>query len=115
VVEDNEDMRDSMKELLIVLGHNVETADDGESGAELILRLEPDLAIVDLGLPLLDGFQVAARVRSRLGPDRVRLVAMTGYGQDADRQRSREAGFDAHLVKPADMNAVIEILSGKEG
>jgi CheY-like chemotaxis protein len=107
-------MRESMKELLIGLGHTVHTADDGGSGAELILRLEPDVAIVDVGLPVLDGYQVASRIRSRLGPGRVRLVAMTGYGQDSDRERSREAGFDTHLVKPADLNAVIEVLSGKE-
>jgi two-component system, sensor histidine kinase len=114
LVEDNEDMRESMKELLIGLGHTVHTATDGKSGTELILRIEPDVAIVDVGLPVFDGYQVAARVRSRLGRDRVRLVAMTGYGQDSDRERSREAGFDTHLVKPADLSAVIEVLSGKE-
>jgi DNA-binding response OmpR family regulator len=114
LVEDHEDMRESMRELLSALGHTVHTADDGGSGAELILRLEPDVAIVDLGLPILDGCEVAVRVRKQLGRERVRLVAMTGYGQDVDRHRSREAGFDAHLVKPADMNAVVEILSAKE-
>jgi CheY-like chemotaxis protein len=115
LVEDNEDMRESMKELLIGLGHTVHTATDGKSGAELILRIEPDVAIVDLGLPVFDGYQVAAQVRSRLGRERVRLVAMTGYGQDSDRARTREAGFDTHLVKPADLSAVIDVLSGKEG
>jgi two-component system, sensor histidine kinase len=114
LVEDNADMRESLKELLIGLGHSVHTANDGGSGVELILRLEPDVAIVDLGLPVLDGYRVAQQVRSRLGRERVRLVAMTGYGQDADRARSREAGFDTHLVKPADMSAVIEILSARE-
>jgi CheY-like chemotaxis protein len=109
LVEDNEDIRDSMRELLTELGPQVHDARDGEAGADLILRLAPDLAIVDVGLPLLDGYQVAARVRQHLGPDRVRLVAMTGFGQASDRRRALEAGFDAHLVKPADVNALIEV------
>lgn len=109
LVEDNEDIRDSMRELLTELGHQVHDARDGEAGADLILRLAPDLAIVDVGLPLLDGYQVAARVRERFGPDKVRLVAMTGFGQASDRRRALDAGFDAHLVKPADVNALIEV------
>ncbi|HEY4187898.1 MAG TPA: response regulator [Polyangia bacterium] len=108
LVEDNEDIRDSMHELLTELGHTVRDASDGEQGVALILEVEPDLAIVDVGLPLLDGYQVAMRVRERLGPDRLRLVAMTGFGQASDRRRAMEAGFDAHLVKPADVNALIE-------
>ena len=109
LVEDNEDIRDSMRELLTELGHKVHDARDGEAGADLILRLAPDLAIVDVGLPLLDGYQVAARVRERFGPDKVRLVAMTGFGQASDRRRALEAGFDAHLVKPADVDALIAV------
>jgi len=109
LVEDNEDIRDSMRELLTELGHHVHDARDGEAGAELILRLMPDLAIVDVGLPLLDGYQVAARVREQFGPEKVRLVAMTGFGQASDRRRALDAGFDAHLVKPADVNALIEV------
>ncbi len=114
LVEDNEDVRESMVDLLTDLGHAVHVAVDGASGAELIIRTEPDVAIVDIGLPILDGYQVAGRVRSRLGRDCVRLVAMTGFGQETDRVRARAAGFDAHLVKPADQNAVTAILSFKE-
>lgn len=116
LVEDNEDIRESMKELLLGLGHVVEVAKDGGSGVDLIVRLRPDVAIVDVGLPVLDGYKVAASVRSQLAQldgVPVRLIAMTGYGQESDRKRAREAGFDAHLVKPADMNAVIEILSAE--
>lgn len=113
LVEDNEDIRDSMQELLTSLGHQVEAAGDGGSGAELILKVQPDVAIVDVGLPVLDGYQVAQRVRETLGKDRVRLVAMTGYGQESDRLRSRDAGFDAHLVKPADLDALVRILALK--
>ena len=114
LVEDSDDIRESMKDLLSGLGHEVNVAGDGGDGAELILRVEPDVAIVDVGLPVLDGYQVAARVRERLGRDRLRLIAMTGYGQESDRLRAREAGFDAHLVKPADIDLVIATLSPPE-
>jgi signal transduction histidine kinase len=114
LVEDNQDIRESMQELLTELGHSVHAADDGESGAELILRLSPNVAIVDLGLPILDGYKVAERVRAQVGPNSIRLIAMTGYGQEADRIRAREAGFDAHLVKPADINAVMSVLTPKD-
>lgn len=114
LVEDNEDIREGMQELLTGLGHTVAVARDGGSGADLILRVAPQVAIVDLGLPVLDGYEVAARVRAQVGPERVRLVAMTGFGQESDRRRAREAGFDAHLVKPADVDAVVRALSAKE-
>lgn len=110
LVEDNEDIRDSMNELLTFLGHRVQVAGDGQSGLDLILTVEPDVAIVDVGLPIISGYQVAAGVRARLGLHRPRLVAMTGYGQESDRKRAREAGFDSHLVKPAEMTAIIELL-----
>jgi DNA-binding response OmpR family regulator len=113
LVEDNQDIRESMQELLTELGHSVQAADDGGSGADLILRLSPDVAIVDLGLPVLDGYKLAERVRSQVGPNSVRLIALTGYGQESDRIRAREAGFDAHLVKPADINAVMSVLTPK--
>jgi signal transduction histidine kinase/CheY-like chemotaxis protein len=114
LIEDNEDIRDSMKEFLTELGHRVQVASDGGSGLELILKLTPDVAIVDVGLPVLDGYEVASRVRSHLGRLRPRMVAMTGYGQESDRRRAREAGFDSHLVKPAEMNAVLEVLRPRD-
>lgn len=114
LVEDNEDIRDSMNELLTFLGHRVQVASDGQTGLDLILRAEPDVAIVDVGLPIMNGYQVAAGVRARLGGERPRLVAMTGYGQESDRRKAREAGFDSHLVKPAEMNAIIELLRPRE-
>jgi CheY-like chemotaxis protein len=110
LVEDNEDIRESMQDLLMALGHEVHTASDGTSGAALILQREPDVAIVDIGLPGIDGYEVAARVRDRLGPDRLRLVAMTGYGDASDRRRTREAGFDTHLVKPAGIDEVVRVM-----
>jgi CheY-like chemotaxis protein len=99
-----------MSELLSVCGHQVALAEDGAAGVELILNIRPDVALVDLGLPKLDGYQVAEHVRARLGP-RVRMVAMTGFGQDADRRRALEAGFDAHIVKPADLDVLLDALS----
>jgi two-component system, sensor histidine kinase len=110
LVEDNDDIRETTTELLTVLGHQVESAADGEAGAELILRTEPDVALVDLGLPLLDGHGVASRVRARLGPERVKLVAMSGYGRESDRRRAQEAGFDAHLVKPVALETLMNVL-----
>ncbi len=110
LVEDNPDIRESMLELLTDLGHSVEAADDGGSGVDLILRAAPDVAIVDLGLPVLDGYQVARKVRSQIGPSGVRLVALTGYGQESDRIKAREAGFDAHLAKPASMDELMGAL-----
>jgi signal transduction histidine kinase len=114
LVDDNEDIRETTGDLLRDLGHTVELASDGEAGAELILRLEPDVAVVDLGMPVLDGYGVAARVRARLGSERVRLVAMSGYGLERDRRKSQEAGFDAHLVKPVDVDTLIAALSNEE-
>lgn len=110
LVEDNEDIRESMEELLTALGHQVQAASDGASGAALILQLEPDVAIVDIGLPGIDGYEVATRVRLRLGHDRLRMVAMTGYGDASDRRRTREAGFDTHLMKPAGIDDVVRVV-----
>jgi CheY-like chemotaxis protein len=89
----------------------VQVAADGESGAQLIMRLQPDIAFVDIGLPRLDGYGVATRVRQVLSRDRVRLVAMTGFGQPSDRERSKAAGYDEHLVKPPELEALKHILS----
>jgi signal transduction histidine kinase len=114
VVEDNEDLRDSLTELLVDLGHEVEAAEDGRAGAELILRVEPDVAFVDIGLPIVDGYGLAARVRERLGPDRLKLVAMTGFGAESDRLRSRQAGYDTHIVKPPTEDVLRSILSPED-
>ena len=111
LIDDNPDIRETMFDLLTTWGHNVETAADGPSGVELILRTQPDLAFVDIGLPRLDGYGVAAQVREQLGDKRTRLVAMSGFGQEADRRRSLEVGFNAHLVKPADIDAILNVLS----
>ncbi len=99
VVEDNDDARELVCLLLRRDGHSVEAAGDGQSGLELILQTRPDAAFVDVGLPLLDGYEVAAAARAALGHS-IRLIAVTGYGQPEDARRAHDAGFDSHLTKP---------------
>jgi signal transduction histidine kinase/DNA-binding response OmpR family regulator len=111
VVEDNEDIRDTLKDLLEMCGHEVEVAEDGTSGVEMTLAAQPDVALIDIGLPGLDGYEVARRLRAQMtGPQRTRLIALTGYGQPDDRRRALEAGFDDHLVKPVDFDDLTRLL-----
>jgi signal transduction histidine kinase/ActR/RegA family two-component response regulator len=110
VIEDNTDAREMLRMALELDGHRVETAADGTSGVETALRTTPDLVLVDIGLPGLDGYAVARRLRAALG-HRVTLVALTGYGQNEDRRRTSEAGFDAHLVKPVDPDVLSRALA----
>jgi signal transduction histidine kinase len=111
LVDDNLDLTEVLVSLLEGAGHRVESAPDGPSGLARILAIKPDVAIVDIGLPGLDGYSVARRVRAVLGGG-IRLVAITGYGQPEDRQSSRDAGFDEHLVKPASPAAVLASVAG---
>ncbi|HEX5530554.1 MAG TPA: MASE1 domain-containing protein, partial [Methylomirabilota bacterium] len=101
IIEDNDDARLMLRHLLHRSGHEVHEAAEGTDGLARALALAPDAVIVDIGLPGLDGYAIARRLRET-GPPGVLLVAITGYGQDGDRQRSREAGFDVHLTKPID-------------
>lgn len=98
VVDDNPDVRELLTALLEQAGHHVFTADDGPSGLEQILTLAPDVALVDIGLPGFDGFELARRARA--AGSRAKLVAITGYGRAEDTLESRSAGFDTHLIKP---------------
>ena len=106
VVEDNVDAREMLRHLLNLAGHEVHEAADGPAGLEAALRLRPDVALVDVGLPGFDGYQLARRVRENPGPF-IYLVALTGYGQPDDRRHAVEAGFDAHLVKPVNPDALL--------
>jgi PAS domain S-box-containing protein len=110
IVEDHDDARDMLRHLLERAGHEVHEATDGLSGLDLALRLELDAAVIDIGLPGLDGYEVARQVRAA-GRAGMLLVAVTGYGQAGDRQRSSEAGFDAHLTKPVDPLALEALLA----
>jgi PAS domain S-box-containing protein len=109
IVEDNDDARQMLRHLLELLGHEVHEAEDGVRGLEQALVLRPDAVVIDLGLPGLDGYQVAQRIRAA-GRRDVVLIAVTGYGQREDRLRSSAAGFDAHLTKPVDPAALDALL-----
>jgi PAS domain S-box-containing protein len=100
VVDDNVDAADLLAGLLRSSGHDVEVAHDGPQALDALATFTPDIAILDIGLPVMDGYELAARLREGLAAPRLRLVAMTGYGQESDRARSSAAGFDRHLVKP---------------
>jgi PAS domain S-box-containing protein len=111
VVDDNRDAADSLAMLLELYGHAVETAYDGPSGVESARRARPDLVFLDIGLPGMDGYAVAARLRAAPEMTGTRIVALSGYAQEEDRQRSRAAGFDDHLVKPLDPDTLARCLS----
>jgi signal transduction histidine kinase/ActR/RegA family two-component response regulator len=102
IVEDNEDGRESLRELLELWGHHVSVAGNGPEGVEMAFSVRPEVALIDIGLPGLDGNEVARRIRELLGGDDIALIAMTGYGQPEDRRRALQAGFDRYLVKPVD-------------
>jgi len=99
VIEDNRDAREMLRVVLELGGHHVEVAADGATGVRLAAASAPDVVLVDIGLPQMDGYEVARQIRKRLGAA-VRLIALTGYGDAEARHKSREAGFDAHVVKP---------------
>jgi signal transduction histidine kinase len=109
IVEDNTDVRDLLRLKLSRLGHRVVTARDGIEGLQVVLDERPDLALVDLGLPGMDGFAVARRVRETLG-DGVVLVAVSGFGQPDDKRKAIDSGFDEHITKPADVSDIENVL-----
>jgi two-component system, sensor histidine kinase len=112
LVEDNPDSRRTLARLLKLYGHRVETADDGPRGLEKALARRPEVVLLDIGLPGMDGFEVGRRIRDGLG-DQVFLIALTGYGQPEDRERVRRAGFDLHLVKPVEPDTLNRLLSAR--
>jgi signal transduction histidine kinase/CheY-like chemotaxis protein len=113
IIEDNADARETLALLLQMLGHHVETAATGPDGVNLALSMRPQVVLIDLGLPGLDGFEVARRIRTALGAG-VRLVALSGYAQEEDRRRTLEAGFDAHLPKPVELEELNHVLAAQQ-
>ena len=109
IVEDNADAREMLKALLVLAGHRVHEAEDGPDGVRLALEVRPEVALIDIGLPGFDGYEVAAKIRSALD-GAVRLVALTGYGLPEDEKRAKEAGFDDHVVKPISEEAITNLL-----
>ncbi|MBK5298207.1 MAG: CHASE3 domain-containing protein [Vicinamibacteria bacterium] len=112
VVDDNKDAVDSLSLLLTIVGQTVASAHDGIEALSQVERFGPEVVVLDIGLPGLNGYEVARRIRSMEGGRRVVLVALTGWGQDEDRRRTVEAGFDHHLVKPVDFDALKALLAG---
>jgi PAS domain S-box-containing protein len=112
VVDDQPDSTDSLALFLRLRGHEVRIAHDGPSALDEIERHRPDVVFLDLGLPGMSGYDVARRVRRTEDLGALRLVALTGYGTDADRQKTRDAGFDVHLAKPVDPRALDALLAG---
>jgi DNA-binding response OmpR family regulator len=110
VVDDNQDGADTMAWLVRFWGHEVRIANDGRAGVEEASLFHPDLILMDIGLPLLNGFEAAKQVRAALGRT-VTLVALTAYSSDVARAEGREAGFDYYLVKPAQPSGLQEIFS----
>ena len=104
IVDDNEDIRDSLRMLLAMWGHEVSVAGTGESAVEVALSEHPDVALVDIGLPGMSGYDVAREIRRAASAwdTSIKLVAITGYGQPADRERALASGFDTHMLKPVD-------------
>jgi signal transduction histidine kinase/CheY-like chemotaxis protein len=110
VVDDNEDAAELLAEALRERGHEVAVAFDGPSALGLLARFSPRVALLDLGLPVMDGYELARRLRALPAGPAMGLVAVTGYGQEPDRRASAQAGFDHHLVKPVDLDAVCDVV-----
>jgi CheY-like chemotaxis protein len=113
VADDNRDAADSLAAYLRHLGHEVRVAYDGQEAVQLSADFAPNVALVDIGMPSLSGHDVARRFRSEKWGQHTRLIAVTGWGQEEDRRRSKEAGFDQHVVKPLDLEKIEHILNGE--
>jgi signal transduction histidine kinase/CheY-like chemotaxis protein len=111
IVDDNQDAAELLAEAFELAGHTVRVAHDGKRALEVAEEFEPECVMLDIGLPLIDGYEVARRLRQRDGDRRRTLVAMTGYGQEDDVQRALDAGFDRHLVKPVSLAQTLQIIA----
>lgn len=111
IVDDNVDAADSLAMLLNIDGHEAAAAYSATAALEAVERWKPEIVLLDVGLPEVDGYEIARRLRASNPVPGIRLIALTGYGRDEDRERAREAGFDDHLLKPADMEALQRLLA----
>jgi CheY-like chemotaxis protein len=115
VVEDNQAAAETLRDLLELSGHTVTVAFSGPAGVEAARRDQPEVVLCDIGLPGMDGYTVAQAVRSEAATAGARLIALSGYGQEEDRRRSEEAGFERHLVKPVNFEDLEELLAATPG
>jgi len=113
VVDDNVDVVETTTMLLTLSGHAVHSAKDGLQALHAAAQFRPQVVLLDIGLPLMDGYEVARRLRQMPGMEGALLVALTGYGQQGDRQRGKDAGFDAHMLKPVDPHALARVIEGQ--
>jgi CheY-like chemotaxis protein len=112
VVDDNVDTAVGVSKLLKLLGHDVRIAHDGHTAVEVARSHNPEVVLLDIGLPGMDGYEVVKRLRAEECCKRALIIAVSGYGQEEDIRRSRGAGFDHHLIKPVDFDALMSLLSG---
>ena len=115
VVDDNSDAGDSLAEILNLLGADVRVARDGPQALDVFEAYRPSVVLLDIGMPGMNGYDVARAIRTRFPEKRPMLVALTGWGQEDDRRRAREAGFDHHLVKPVELEQITSILAQPGG
>ncbi len=114
VVDDNVDAAVSLGMLLKLVGQDVRVAYDGPTALRQAIDFRPELILLDIGMPMMDGYEVCRRLRRQSGLEKTTVVALTGWGQDEDRRRSHEAGFDLHLVKPVEPSALERLIEGLE-
>jgi CheY-like chemotaxis protein len=110
VADDNRDAAETLAIILRLEGHDVELAHDGAAALQSFAARRPDVALLDIGMPRADGYEVARRIRADPAGVDVKLIAITGWAQEADKARSRDAGFDHHLTKPIEPSLLIELL-----
>jgi CheY-like chemotaxis protein len=115
IVEDNVDAADTLKEILVSWGHEVEVAHDGGAGLERARAFGPEIVLCDIGLPVMDGYEVAKAIRADPALASVHLVAVTGYALPEDQSRAADAGFDRHLGKPVSIDLIEEVLATERG
>jgi CheY-like chemotaxis protein len=115
IVDDNRDSADSLGMLLQIMGNDIRMAHDGQEGVDVAEEFRPDVVLLDIGLPKLNGYEACRRIRKQPWGSSVVLIALTGWGQDDDRRRSHEAGFDHHMVKPVDPQALMGLLHELNG
>jgi len=115
IVDDNRDAADSLGMLMKAMGNDTRVAYDGSEALAIALQFHPEVVLLDIGLPTMSGYDVARELRRRPGGAMLLLIATTGWSQPADKQHAREAGFDHHMVKPADPGALVKLVNGRPG